>query len=186
MPGASIRTDIVEVYAFSVQALSENDRSVCPEVSFLQLRRSKGQMSGSWQPVMGHVEENETSTDAALRELKEETGYAPNHGLIRLWQLESVNTYFLATDDSVMMSPGFAALVVPNIAPRLDDAHDGFRWVKRDHADRLFIWPGQRTAIDQIVRDIVPTVASGDAAKQLGPDTNTSIEEALRVKLKDQ
>ncbi len=177
MPGTKIRTDIVEVYAFRVQAVPDRGSGDCPEISFLQMRRCKGRMVGSWQPVMGHVEEGETCTEAALRELKEETGYTPENGLTSLWQLESVNTYFLANDDCVMMSPGFAALVSPDVSPRLDDAHDDFRWVKRDHADRMFVWPGQRVAIDQIVRDVVPSILG------LEREGKPSVESVLRIKL---
>src|SRR5262245_56503785 len=149
MPGPKIRTDIVEVYVF------RRPRGGSPEhaargVEFLQLHRSSGKISHTWQPVMGHVEEGETATQAALRALKEETGYAPGNGLMAAWQIEAVNTYFLASIDAVMMSPGFAVEVSPGVEPRLDESHDGARWVLRDACDRLFFWPGQRRAVTEI------------------------------------
>ncbi|MCE9589471.1 MAG: NUDIX domain-containing protein [Planctomycetes bacterium] len=164
MPGPKVRTDIVEVYVFR--------RVAQGAVEFLQLRRSKGAMVGSWQPVMGHIEEGETAAAAALRELKEETGYAVGSGLIAAWQLETVNAFFLHALDSVMLSPGFAAEVSPGVEPKLDDAHDALRWVPRDHADRLFVWPGQRQAVAQIVGDILPP--------------GSPAENALRVALPDE
>src|SRR4051812_5160568 len=97
----AVRTDIVEVFVFR--------RLVGHGVEFLQLRRTPAPLAGSWQPVMGHVEPGETATAAALRELREETGYAPGSGLLRFWQLELVNTFFLASLDAIMLSPGFAA-----------------------------------------------------------------------------
>lgn len=150
MPGPKVRTDIVEVYVFR--------RAARGVAEFLQLRRSKGAMAGSWQPVMGHIEEGETAAAAAIRELKEETGFAPGpekKSLTAIWQLESVNAFFLATHDAILLSPGFAAEIAPGHEPRLDDTHDAHRWVPRDQADRLFVWPGQRQAIQQIIADII-------------------------------
>lgn len=152
MPGPNLRTDIVEVYVFRRDASQRGALGV----EFLQLHRCRGAVAQTWQPVMGHVEAGETAAQAAQRELAEETGFAPGHGLLALWQLESVNAYFLASHDAVMLSPGFAAEVRAQQEPRLDEAHDDFRWVARDQADCRFLWPGQRQAISQIIRDILP------------------------------
>jgi len=57
------------------------------------------------------------------------------------------------------MSPCFAVQVPADTQPKLDHAHDALRWVPRDHVDRTFMWPGQRTAIQQITRDLLPHTA---------------------------
>ena len=44
-----------------------------PEAEVLLLRRSRGVFAGAWTFVMGGVEEGERATDAARRELFEET-----------------------------------------------------------------------------------------------------------------
>ena len=97
MNGPRVCTDIVEVYVFRRPgARGESGRGFAARLSdieFLQLRRCQGVMAGSWQPVMGHVREGETATQAAVRELQEETGYSVSKGLVGLWQLELVNTY---------------------------------------------------------------------------------------------
>ena len=173
MPGPIVRTDIVDVYVFRLIG------SGCAGVEFLQARRAKGKMTGTWQPVMGHVEANETAVDTALRELAQETRYRPNAGLIGMWQLESVNTYFLVSEDCVVMAPGFGVQVDAEVQPQLNDEHDAFRWVRRDHVDRVFVWPGQRVAIEQIVRDILPSVGGGEPGKA----AKSSIAEVLRIDL---
>lgn len=177
MPGPRLLTDIVEVYAFrrlprpADPAQGAVAASIpCPhDLEFLQIRRTKAPMAGAWNTVMGHVEPGETAAQAALRELAEETGFAPaakpsvastptappGRLVLRFWQLELVNTYFLASLDAVMLSPGFAVELSPGQDPILDEAHDASRWVPRDHAPLAFLWPGQRAAIDHIVHDIL-------------------------------
>lgn len=161
MPGPTVRTDIVEVYVFrragtASGTVSGGGGGARHAVEFLQLHRCKGAIANTWQPVMGHVENGETAAAAALRELAEETAYAKGRGLVAAWQLESVNTFFLAPLDAILHSPGFAVEVTPGIEPVLDDTHDGHRWITRDHADRAFLWPGQRRAVEEITRDILP------------------------------
>lgn len=153
----ALRTDIVDVYVFTAGPARAGD------ARFLQMRRAKGALTGTWQPVMGHIQPGQSTVQTALRELDEETGYAPapGRGLLTLWQLESVNTYYLASHDSIVMSPCFAALVDRHVAPKLNDEHDDFRWVPYDQADRCFLWPGQRVAVAQILRDILPAVTGG-------------------------
>jgi len=168
MIGPPVRTDIVEVYVFRLDARIDplaNQASVANQalhLTFLQMHRARGVMATTWQPVMGHIEpvqeghRGESAIGTAIRELAQETGYTTQAGLIGFWQLESVSPYFMAKDNCVMMSPCFAAQVADDIEPVLNEEHDGYRWVRRDHVDRMFVWPGQRIAIDQIVRDLVP------------------------------
>jgi len=151
MAGPSIRTDIVDVYVFRRPAGRTR------AVEFLQLHRvaTEKDLARTWQPVMGHVEGAERAAETALRELREETGFGIGHGLIGFWQLETPNTYFLHSHECLVMSPCFAAQVAPVVEPVLDAAHDAHRWIDRAAVDRWFLWPGQRQAIAQIVRDLL-------------------------------
>ena len=160
MPGPKIRTDIVEVYVFRRGRDGRGGDAV-----FLQMRRA-GQvpLSGTWQPVMGHLEGDETAAEGALRELREETGLGPGElvdakadwaGVVGFWQLELPNTYFLHSHECIVMSPCFAVEIEQAAEPVLDSSHDAYRWVSRAWADRHFLWPGQRGAVHQIIRDII-------------------------------
>lgn len=162
MPGPALRTDIVEVYAFRrprprklSSGTGASDLAPATAVEFLQLRRVNPPMPGTWQPVMGHVEAGETALKGAMRELAEEAGYTPARGVLAVWQLELVNTYFLASIDAVMLSPGFAVEIAAGVEPVIDASHDAARWVPRDHVGRSFLWPGQRAAIDHIATDLL-------------------------------
>lgn len=150
MPGPPIRTDIVEVYVFRAPAAGRS-----ADAQFLQLRRAAGaELPGTWQPVMGHLLQGERAAAGALRELAEETGLPPLQAM-GFWQLEELNTFFFHAAEAVVMSPGFAVRVEPGWEPVLNHEHDAHRWVKRDAAERAFLWPGQRHAIEQVVRDVL-------------------------------
>ncbi len=148
MSGPAIRTDIVEVFPFARQGET---------IVFLQLRRRNPPAAGSWQPVMGHIEPGETAVDAGLRELWEETGLGPRvlEDGRALWQLEAVDTFFLASGNCILMCPGIAAEVDPSLPITLDDAHDAHRWVEAGQIEQAFLWPGQRHAARQVMEEIL-------------------------------
>lgn len=149
--GPSLRTDLIDVYIFRL-----TDEAAPESVQFLQLKRSRPPLSGSWQPVMGHIEEGETGVKAARRELAEEVGLrAGDQHVLGFWALEQVHPYFLAEVDAVMLSPRFALQVAPSFEPSLDDEHDAFRWVERDDVGASFVWPGQRAAIREILDSLL-------------------------------
>lgn len=138
-----IRSDIVDVYVF---------RRLATQVEVLLLRRAPGGLLGeTWQAVHGKIEPGETATQAALRELAEETGLHPT----ALWQLESLNTFYVAAGDHIQMCPGFAAEVPPDAAVRLNAEHTDSRWVPAEQAAREMMWPGQRRAIREILDEII-------------------------------
>lgn len=150
MPGPIVRTDIVEVYVFR-RSPPGHTRSL----QVLQLRRATGPLADTWQPVMGHIRQAESAAHAAWRELAEETALAHSNAILGMWQLEEPSQYFLYHDDAIMLSPGFAIEIKPDIDPVLNHEHHAHRWVGRAQADRAFLWPGQRHAVRQIVRDIL-------------------------------
>lgn len=142
---AEIVARIVDVYVFRRAAAG-------PE--FLVLKRSATEQPGStWQVVLGRIEPGETATQAALRELTEETGLRP----LRVWQLEHVNTFFIAARDTVFLCPGFAIEVAADAAVRLNEEHVAFEWLGAAAAAQRMMWPGQRTAL----REIVDVILSG-------------------------
>ena len=120
----------------------------------LQLRRSPGDfMGGSWSVVRGRVEAGEKAWQAALRELKEEAGLVPERD--EFFQLDTVDTFYLAADDTVWHVPGFCAVVARDAAVTLNEEHDDFRWVPRAQADLEFLWPGERRQLEELAREIM-------------------------------
>ena len=96
---------------------------------FLVLLRCEAD-GGYWHTVAGGVEEGETFAEAAVRELREETGLeAPVEALDAPFVYEAVHV------------ETFVAEAPADWEPTLDWEHDDHRWLPRDEAAELLYWP---------------------------------------------
>ena len=129
MPEAVVR--VIDVYPYRLARENE------PE--FLLLRRAAGVVyAGAWRMVGGKVHADEAAWQAALRELREETG----HGPVCLWALPSVNTFYEWQHDRVNLTPAFAAEL--DAEPVLNHEHDAFAWLSVEEAAARLRWPEQQ------------------------------------------
>ena len=132
----------------------------------LALRRSAaGRCPGSWEVVHGSIEAGESPLAAALRELEEETGFAPE----RLYNLSRTESFYRHATDEIGLIPVFAVFVGAQDA-RLSAEHDAAEWLSLPAAQGRLAWPRERRALE----DIQILLARGDA----GP-----LEDVLRVDL---
>jgi 8-oxo-dGTP pyrophosphatase MutT (NUDIX family) len=130
----------------------------------LALRRAPGaRCTGAWEVVHGSIEAGESPRQAALRELHEETGLAPD----ALYNLSRVESFYRHGLDEIGFIPVFAAFVAGR-EPRLSAEHDGAEWLSISAAQGRLAWPRERRALE----DIQVMLAHGDA----GP-----LEDVLRV-----
>ena len=118
------------------------------EIEFLLLKRAPDDSiyPKTWQMVSGRIEEGETAYQAALREMKEETGLECK----QFWTAPVVNSVYFPNDDRLNMIPVFAALVDKKAQVMLSEEHTEFRWVKKGRARTLLAWEGQRNAVNVI------------------------------------
>lgn len=118
------------------------------EPTFLLLHRTV-KRGGFWQPITGNINAGERYKDAALRELREETG------INTILHLVDAETSFSFVDDNrCQYDYVFAAEVVPGTLVQLSEEHIDYRWVTYDEAYRLLQWPGNRRALD-VIRDFI-------------------------------
>lgn len=122
-------------------------------------------MGGTWQLVTGKLEPNETAYRAAVRELLEETGLKP----IDFYQVDRVNTFYLALNDSLNHVPMFCAMVSDSDEVILNDEHTAYRWLTPNSFAGQLMWPGERDAFAEVVREILN---DGPAKKFLKIDLN--------------
>lgn len=143
MPDTSVR--VVDVYPY-------REQSINPE--FLLLRRAPDMpYAGQWRMIGGKIEVHETAWEAALREVKEETGQAPNH----FWALPSVNAFYEWQNDQINLAPAFGAALTSD--PAMDDEHDAFTWLPAQEAVQRLHWPEQKRLLrvaDRVLREGIP------------------------------
>ncbi len=123
-----------------------------PDPEFLVLQRSESEdiYPGLWQIISGTIETGEKAYEAAIREIREETGCTP----INLYNTPLTNTFYFHSNDSVNVSPVFAAEVNPRDEIILSDEHKDFKWLRVEEAMTLLVWPGQKNAV-RTVSDFV-------------------------------
>ena len=117
----------------------------------------------AWETVHGRVEPGERPEDAALRELREETGLAAE----RLYNV-TVQPFYLHSFGAVQMAVVFAVFVREPASVILGPEHQQHAWLSVAEAAKRFVWPREREALGHVVT----LLGSGDA----GP-----VEDVLRV-----
>lgn len=105
----------------------------------------------AWETVHGHIEPGERPEDAAVREMREESGLAPE----RLYNV-TCQPFYLHVAGVVQMSVVFCAFVAEPAAVTLGAEHLAFEWLTADEAARRFAWPRERAALDEIRQLLAP------------------------------
>ncbi len=113
------------------------------EPRYLLLQRSPGQLyEGIWQGVTGKIQPGEKAWEAALRELREETGLRP----LKMWTVDHVNFYYEAATDQLNGIPVFGVELAPGEVV-LSPEHQAHRWCSVEEAAELLLWDQQREGL---------------------------------------
>jgi dATP pyrophosphohydrolase len=109
----------------------------------LVLQRSRStRCAGAWETVHGRVRRGETPHDAALRELREETGLVPE----RLYNV-TTHAFYLHKPTVVEVAVAFCAFVRGTPRLTLGDEHGRAEWLPRVQAMKRFAWPSERDCL---------------------------------------
>ncbi|HEX5072203.1 MAG TPA: NUDIX domain-containing protein [Gemmatimonadaceae bacterium] len=145
----TIRIGVVDVYVI---------RPYRTDWLVLSLQRSRGtRCPGSWETVHGRIETDERPEEAAVREVREETGL----DLDRLYNV-TCQPFYLHTVGVVQMAVVFAAFVTEGSDVRIGVEHERYEWVSVADAAARFTWPREREALEHI-RILLGTGDAGPA-----------------------
>ena len=136
-----IKVRVVDCYVY---------RRIDDGILFLLMKRNLNKIyEHLWQGVAGKIEEGETSSEAAIRELKEETGLSP----VNMFVADHVSKFYEVHGDRVNLVPVFGIEVDSEII-NLSEEHISYKWVDINEALNTLVWNGQKKGI-QTVHDMV-------------------------------
>lgn len=118
---------------------------------------------GSWETVYGKIDSGEVPEDAAVRELKEETGLD-----VKALYNVTVTSFYLHATHTIQMCIVFAAFVADDAEITIGEEHQRFEWLSVDEACERYTWPREAHAL----RDARRLLSQGNA----GP-----VEDVLRI-----
>lgn len=99
-----------------------------------------------WQVVHGSIESGETAIQAAVRELKEETGFKP----IKVYQLDDIHTQYVARKNNIELTVVFAVQLNKDQSPKLSNEHVNYKWVKLLDGKKYLRFLSHRRALTEI------------------------------------
>jgi lipoyl(octanoyl) transferase len=123
---------------------------------FLLLRRTP-ELGGFWQGVTGAPEPGEADLDAAIREVREETGYDVADSIRPVDYRYEIRSGPDSLYWSTLYAPGveavpeevFMAEAGPGEPTLQPGEHTEFRWCRLDEALELLHYPDNRTALER-------------------------------------
>jgi 8-oxo-dGTP pyrophosphatase MutT (NUDIX family) len=138
----SARPDLVECWVFRAASAGG--------VEILLIRRAAHRIfPGLWQCVTGGVEPGERVPDAALREVREETGLA-DADIEGFYDLDQVAPFYDEGADAVVVSAIFAVRVRADALPHLSHEHDAMRWLPARDVPAVVVWPSYAESVRRV------------------------------------
>lgn len=136
----------IRCFAVSVVLL----RTLAHEYEILLLRRNHT-LIGEWCQIAGGIEAGEKAWEAALREVREETGLACD----RLYSADICEQFYEADRDAISMLPVFVGFVDAGAAVTINHEHSEFRWVSFAEALTMVPFAGQRHVLRHVEAEFV-------------------------------
>jgi len=136
-----IKVRVVDCYVY---------RKINNEILFLLMKRNMNKIyEYLWQGVAGKIEQGETASEAAIRELKEETGLAP----LNMFVADHVSKFYEVHGDRINLVPVFG-IEVDSEEVILSVEHIDYKWVDINKALKTLVWNGQKEGL-QTVNDMI-------------------------------
>jgi dATP pyrophosphohydrolase len=147
-PNAHLEKHLVPVLCSAVLAFLLKQGKT--EVKLLLMRRATT-MNGKWCQVAGSIEAGETAWQAAIREVKEETGISRTD----LWSADICEQFYGSHNERIMMLPVFVSYVNSSVKVQLNREHDAYEWLGFNAARARASFPGQRKILRHIKTEYI-------------------------------
>lgn len=134
----------IPIKSFSIAAyICKVEAGTCRH---LLLRRRPGYLGGSWQMIAGRLEHGEKGWEAALREIKEETGLIPD----RLYSANTLDAFYEVRQNCINLIPVFVGFIDTEQEVQLSHEHSEYRWVTTEEAEGYLVFQQQREMLKMI------------------------------------
>ncbi len=138
----------IPIHAFIASLVAVRQTGAGPEI--LLLKRTQT-LAGAWCQVAGKIGPGETAWQAALRELREETGLTPE----TLYSADICEQFYEAARDAIVMAPVFVAFVDADAAVVLNPEHSDHGWMSLDGALEQVEFGGRRRVLRWIDAEFI-------------------------------
>jgi len=88
----------------------------------LLLRRTGKSIPGAWAQIAGGIEPGERAWQAAVREMREETGLAPD----RVYSADYCEQFYAVEKETIILAPVFVAFIDTDQPIVLNNEHDDY------------------------------------------------------------
>jgi len=108
--------------------------------NYLILKRCSKYLENSWQMVSGRLEKGETAWEAALREIKEETGIIPD----RLYSANRIESFYEVNQNCINLVPVFIGFIDHDVEVKLSNfEQDDYKWVTVENMSDYLVFSNQ-------------------------------------------
>jgi dATP pyrophosphohydrolase len=118
---------------------------------YLIIRRQTPYLYDTWQMVSGKIEKNEKAWEAALREIKEETGLTPD----RLYSINNVELFYEISRNCINIVPLFVGFIDSNQDVILSLEHSESKWITPGEAKEYLSFDHQADTMRLIKKRFV-------------------------------
>lgn len=119
---------------------------------YLIIKRSSKTLEGNWQMVSGLVEKGEKPWEAALREVKEETGIIPS----KLFSANKTEIFYEANQNCINIVPVFLAFADEDTPVKLNPAeHNDYKWITFEEATEYLTFSQQTSFIKYFEEEFI-------------------------------
>jgi len=128
----------IPIKSFSIAAyICKLDAAGCQH---LVIKRKSQYLNNVWQMVSGRIEQGETGWQAALREIREETGLTPD----RFYSSNLLESFYEVSQNCINLVPIFVAFIDREQTVQLSHEHSDYRWISLSEADQYLAFHHHR------------------------------------------